>query len=158
MNKIKFRGKRIDNKEWVYGYLYELPLPSGDACMILTQDNNHLDNHIEPKYHLAFTLWVDLFLVDPDTVGQYTGLTDKNGKEIYEGDIVSHPWKDPIFGDLVETGQFVHSTICFNNGAFVVNYRLQGEYIYLQDFLRLKCLEVVGNIYDNQELLKGGEQ
>ena len=84
---------------------------------------------------------------------------DKNGKEIYEGDIVSHPWKDPIFGDLVETGQFVHSTICFNNGAFVVNYRLDGEYIYLQDFVRLKYLEVVGNIYDNPELIKkGGNQ
>ena len=49
MREIKFRGKRIDNKEWVYGYLYKLPLPNGEACMILTQDNNHLDNHLEPK-------------------------------------------------------------------------------------------------------------
>lgn len=131
MGTIKFRGRRIDEPhQWEYGYI-----------------------QVDGKDVWMHTIDGRVMLAIPETVGQFTGLTDKDGKEIYEGDIVSHPWKDPIFGDLVETGQFVHSTICFNNGAFVVNYRLQGEYIYLQDFVRLKCLEVVGNIHDNPELL-----
>ena len=143
MRTIKFRGKSLSG-EWLYGYLYKhgIAPPSDFLCI--------------GQAVLPWKDTVGVYVVDPETIGQFTGLYDKNGKEIYEGDIVSHPWKDPIFGDLVETGQFVHSTICFNNGAFVVNYRLQGEYIYLQDFVRLKCLEVVGNIYDNPELLKGG--
>lgn len=143
MRTIKFRGKSLSG-EWLYGYLYKhgITPPSDFLCV--------------GQAVLPWKDTVGVYVVDPDTVGQFTGLHDKNGKEIYEGDIVSHPWKDPIFGDLVETGQFVHSTICFNNGAFVVNYRLQGEYIYLQDFVRLKCLEVVGNIHDNPELIKKG--
>lgn len=143
MRTIKFRGKSLSG-EWLYGYLYKhgITPPSDFLCV--------------GQAVLPWKDTVGVYVVDPETIGQFTGLTDKNGKEIYEGDIVSHPWKDPIFGDLVETGQFVHSTICFNNGAFVVNYRLQGEYIYLQDFVRLKCLEVVGNIHDNPELIKKG--
>lgn len=137
MRTIKFRAQHITSNKWLFG---DIRHHKNDVC-IFEQGGNKGE------------------LVKPETIGQFTGLTDKNGKKIYEGDIVSHPWKDPIFGDLVETGEFVHSTICFNNGAFVVNYRLQGEYIYLQDFLRLKCLDVVGNIYDNPELIeKGGEQ
>lgn len=143
MRTIKFRGKSLSG-EWLYGYLYKhgITPPSDFLCI--------------GQAVLPWKDTVGVYVVDPETIGQFTGLYDKNGNEIYEGDIVSHPWKDPIFGDLVETGQFVHSTICFNNGAFVVNYRLQGEYIYLQDFVRLKCLEVVGNIHDNPELIKKG--
>lgn len=140
MRTIKFRGKRIDNKEWVYGYLYELPLPSGDACMILTQDNNHLDNSLEPEYDLAFTLWVDLFVVDPDTVGQYTGLHDKNGKEIYEGDIIRHK-------DMVKPYHVIYDGHQFtpNDGFRSLSYP--------------KHWEVIGNIHDNPELIeKEGQQ
>jgi uncharacterized phage protein (TIGR01671 family) len=135
MRTIKFRGKSLETNDWVYGFL-------ADGNLICTWDNRRNSHEVLST-----------------TVGQFTGLRDKNGKEIYEGDIVKHPWKDPIFGDLVETGELVHSTICFNSGAFVVNYRLDGEYIYLQDFVRLKCLEVVDNIHDNPDIIeKGGEE
>lgn len=142
MRIIKFRGKDIETGKWVYGDLHVL-------C-------NRPHIHTEQT---AYPYAGKRSFVALETIGQFTGLYDKNSKEIYEGDIVSHPWKDPIFGDLVETGEFVHSTICFNNGAFVVNYRLDGEYIYLQDFIRLKCLEVIGNVFDNPELIeKEGQQ
>lgn len=139
MRTIKFRGFNAKNNQWLYG----------------SHIINRGKNFVAPDEFADDKTWED-YEVEPETIGEFTGLHDKNGKEIYEGDIVSHPWKDPIFGDLVETGEFVHSTICFNNGAFVVNYRLDGEYIYLQDFVRLKCLEVIGNIHDNPELLKRG--
>ena len=147
MREIEFRGQRIDNGEWVYGFLYKLPLPNGVACMILTTDNNHEDNSIEPKYHLAFTLWVDLFLIKPETVGQFTGLTDKNGVEIYEGDIVRHPYIDPIFRDLVNIDDGVTSEVVFHDGAFVIKYD-EDDFIYIDGFTRHGNVEVVGNIHE----------
>lgn len=161
MRTIKFRGRRIDNNEWVYGYLYSLQLPIGEAFMILTQDNNHLDNSLKPKYHLAFTLWVDLFIVNPVTVGQFTGLYDKNGKEIYEGDILlwtrkkvhieGRPLQD--FSDKCE--------IYYDNDkcGFRFRYKLDcgscvGNLDFSDDRADESYIEVIGNIHDNPELLE----
>ena len=142
MRTIKFRGKRIDNKEWVYGYLYKLPLPSGDACMILTQDNNHLDNSLEPEYDLAFTLWVDLFVVDPATIGQYTGLHDKNGKKIFEGDVIK-------CGMRLYVCEFIEGGFEFRD--------LSDSKLILKAIVNTSC--IIGNIHDNLELIeKGGEK
>lgn len=160
------RGKRIDNKEWVYGYIYELPLPSGDACMILTQDNNHLDNSLEPKYHLAFTLWVDLFLVDPATVGQFTGLTDKNGKEIYEGDILREPPKNEYENEnYVAYEVFWHNNDCASHhiGWQMNRCHFQGcicGTMYIPEFLPKTTarMEIIGNVFDNTELIEKGGQ
>ena len=155
MNRIiKFRGKRIDNKEWVYGYLYELPLPSGDACMILTQDNNHLDNSLEPKYHLAFTLWVDLFLVDPSNVCQYTGLTDKNGRKIYEGDFINYDGS--TWGGVV---QWHPNGYFFINDSYGKKYPRCDSYRSLGDMLDGRPLVIIGNIHNNPDLIeKGGQE
>lgn len=144
MRTIKFRGRRIDNNEWVYGYLYSLQLPSGEACMILTQDNNHLDNSLKPKYHLAFTLWVDLFIVNPVTVGQFTSLYDKNGKEIYEGDILK---ADDV--ELLEV-RFVRGVF-----AFLWNGNLDDE--FPTGSSTHEWANVIGNIHDNSDLMKGGK-
>lgn len=154
MRTIKFRGRRIDNNEWVYGYLYSLQLPSGEAYMILTQDNNHLDNSLKPKYHLAFTLWVDLFIVNPVTVGQFTSLYDKNGKEIYEGDIlrleISNPSgikKEPRLRKVVWNG--FGFSIVNKFGDCICDKVCSCEHLEYT---------VIGNIHDNPELMKGGKE
>jgi len=155
MRQIKFRGKNSKD-EWVYGSL------------IINETENE-----KGKFQVAFIVQglpcasdggdfytARMERVKIENIGQFTGLYDKNGKEIYEGDIVRHPYVDPIFGDLVESkdGEGVTSKVVFHDGAFVVKYD-ENDFIYLDAFTRHGYVEVVGNIYDNPELLKdNGEE
>lgn len=119
MRTIKFRGKRIDNGEWVYGYL-------ADEDYINDIDSIDLSS-IE---------------VDRDTVGQFTGLFDKNGKEIYEGDIL-------FIG--VKEGARIYNKVGIKDGCFGYVGENTGE---LMPFCHYNVTEkIVGNIYDNPELL-----
>lgn len=134
MRTIKFRGKDFLGR-WHYGFLHRAT--GADTLMI------QIDSF-------------DSFGVIPDTVGQYTGLTDKNGKEIYEGDIV----RTKHFGkELDRNGYFVNVSgydvfeIKYINAQFMFNNRLR--YFYLH---RNTICEVIGNIHDNPELLKGGKE
>lgn len=137
--EICFRGKSKSTGEWVEGYYVG-------------------DNTIIPFNEVVY----DLGCIDtssshecyPDTIGQFTGLYDKNGKKIYEGDIVLTPFIDPIFGDLVGEDLCVKRQVKFNDGSFVVN---EGNgFIYLECFTRNNHIEICGNIHDNPELLKDG--
>ena len=138
MRTIKFRGKCIDettdNGKWIVGSLLQ---DDNGIFMIVC----FVDHHEQ---------W---YRVDPDTVGQYTGMDDKNGKEIHEGDIVKTPLLDPIFGDVISNA-FDYAPVCFANGAFAVAYHEGRHKIYLQDLY--DKVEVVGNIHDNPELMEGG--
>ncbi len=126
MPEILFRGKRTDNGEWVQGFY-----------VVLGNEN-----------HCIFTGRLDItrgrigfeyFKVDPKTVGQFTGLTDKNGNKIFEGDII-HLWSGEHYSgywehDTVKVVEDITDDVCV----------IIGEVEYV---------EVIGNIHDNPELLK----
>lgn len=140
MRTIKFRGKILGINGWVYGYFYHCVLPKGDAFMILTEDHVEIDRTIAPKHHLAFSLFQDMFLVEGETVGQFTGLKDKNGTELYEGDIFR--LNDHHIRYVVE----------YEEGVFHGKQIGSSSYVGLPYWL--KDVVIVGNKYDNPELLK----
>jgi len=137
MREIKFRGKRLDNGEWVYGYY---------VYYGFIDNQKH---YIVPDY--ASALYV--FEVYPSTVGQFTGLKDKNGKEIYEGDIVelTNTYKGMNTKSIVEI-DFIDFTFA---GKWAEEYSPLG-YMYnpLGSYnFPIVTIEVIGNIHDNPELL-----
>ena len=134
MREIKFRGKRTDNGEWVYGnlvrgcdekYAYIVEFGNKEVC------RNYVD-------------------VNPETVGQYTGLKDKNGTKIFEGDIIY----------AVSNFDAANMVVVYDPAEF--RLVLCEDYKTYKPGLGFKCLcyesfylQVVGNIYDNPELLGG---
>lgn len=133
MREILFRGKRKDNGEWVYGDLIHYACNNGDIGIdngFLVEDENDIET----------------FDVIPETVGQYTGLTDKNGEKVFEGDILRF---DYIGKNLGVNG----ISLCeFENGKFGVKWGYHKEFVCLDGFANT-TLEVIGNIHDNKELL-----
>ena len=124
MREILFRGKRKDNAEWVYGNFVRGCV--NDFAYIVEFGNKELcRNYVE---------------VIPSTIGQYSGLTDKNGTRIFEGDIVTLP---------AYQGGKKKSIVYFKNGKFAVD----GSNYNFKDICP-KRMEVIGNIHDNPELLK----
>ena len=136
MKEILFRGKRVDNDEWVYGDLIHRQVWSTQLTIIRISDDGF--DHYEE------------FEVKPETVGQFTGLTDKNGNEIFEGDIVkewSSHWKTPL-----KTEINIYEVVC----EYLGSLRLIRKTEYGENstpLYRRSVVEVIGNIYDNKELL-----
>lgn len=137
--KIKFRGKTESN-QFIFGDLIQYE--NGDTAI--------WEKGIS-GYGYEATQISNRTKVDKGTIGQFTGLLDKSGNDIYEGDIVKAPLLDPIFGDIIKD-VFCNAEIKFNKGSFVVGYYGGNHNIYLSDLY--DKVEVIGNIFDNKELLK----
>lgn len=139
MREILFRGKRVDNGEWVHGDLKQNGATFGKRCFI--------------------TRWLKpLIEVVPETVGQYTGLTDKNGTKIFEGDIVKKSW---IYryrtgrGEEEKLNSFT-GVVIFEKGQFglALDERMEFDE-FVGECGHEKWTEVISNIHDNKELLEG---
>ena len=135
MREILFHGKRADSGEWVEGDVLQTRYHSG-----------HIEYQIMPQTPVS-----SAYPVLPETVGQYTGLTDKNGRKIFEGDIC----KFKRFND-VHVGEIVFNV---TTASFVMRYQsivgVYGEKA-THKMLLSACdnIEVIGNIHDNPELLE----
>ena len=136
MNReIKFRGKTVNGNKWVYGDLLHI------AGGYIIYHGSQKDCEITTGKHVSVELLHDeISVVVPETVGQFTGLLDKNGKEIYEGDILNNGQRNYF--------------VCWNSerGAWWLKSK---DLIYTTPlgFLSIE-LFVVGNIYDNPDLIK----
>ena len=153
MREILFRGKRLDNGEWAEGFIVasrENTYPNGFEMITVDGINyDELDNYIPDFISYA---------VDPSTVGQYTGLKDKNGNLVFDGDILhiakisdglgsyyqpplDYPVNVVVKWDLCA---WMWETLCDDK-----------RYISFPDaWCHYEC-EIIGNIYDNPELLEG---
>lgn len=136
--QIVFRGKRIDNGEWIFGNLADYSMKVFNT----TIEKKVIFSNIVIFATDNFGFVVDDCAVDPNTIGQFTGLLDKNGKEIYEGDIIlqqGYSSKRPML-------------VRFGHGAFIVGWH-GGSSTATRPMLIQKRCEVLGNIYENPELI-----
>lgn len=139
MREIKFRGKRIDNGQWVCG---QLRFYDNDFCEIMESGEKRQTCHVDGKpFYQSFA---KVYEVDPATVGQYTGLKDKNGVEIFEGDILS--CGDGNVPTLITWHDESHA-------YYAYNLKRKEHHRLDKFFLRYIGL-VIGNIHDNPELLE----
>lgn len=173
MREIKFRAKRLDNGEWSYGSGL---LIADDFCVIDRDTEMYVDEKYEWAGNTHF-FRVAGVMCDLKTICQYTGLKDKNGKEIYEGDILRIEEFRNESGPIEKSEEFYEvfdledmkgekqreytSSVSWEDGAFVISVNRKGDtdLSVLFGDMRLSfpifIFEVIGNIYDNPELVEG---
>lgn len=123
MREILFKAKRLDNREWVEGYYI------GPIGLLDVHEICDIHDITGPRVE-----------VDHSTVSQYTGLTDKNGKKIFEGDILSYNCGD---------GDDEPREVYFLNGRFVVQWAVRGD-IDDRPYQTIRMAKVIGNIHDGE--------
>lgn len=153
MRDILFRGKRKDNGEWVEGYYVK---------SLWLETKQKLDVIIPTLNAFHFNSVTGWHSVDVSTVGQYTGITDKDGTKIFEGDILKG-FEYPFFREEDGTHNYFAEVVWFDNSpAFglwtfknpesTVSGISHGNSDYIEDF-DSEMWEVIGNIHDHKELL-----
>jgi uncharacterized phage protein (TIGR01671 family) len=144
MREILFKGKKKDNGEWIEGYLFDDGMLGEKRMFIGKLVIAPYEGPIRGKWTVIANGFDE---VDPDTLCQFTGLCDKNGKRIWESDVV---W-------LVYDGKEHIYQIVWDNSELDFK-ATNGEENYGSNFEYLLCcdeIEVIGNIFDNKELLQG---
>lgn len=142
MREIIFRGKRIDNGEWVEGYLFDDGKGPVGSHRFFVGDivvNNNTDSTSD-----EYSVEIAFEEVDKATIGQYTGIQDKNGKRVFEADIITVPWSQYRW------------IVKFCDGQFLgVSEKKLRSNEFSADII-VGCsngVEVIGNIHDNPDLL-----
>ena len=140
-DRFLYKAKRQDNGEWVEGALFD----GENYCVIGRQIK--FSPNIENECKIVG------YIVDRDTICQYTGLTDKNGNKICENDIVRY------YDDLADMNK--KDLVKWNetHASFTRLHKSQMglQYLYIDEFIANRC-EVIGNIFDNPELLEELEE
>ena len=140
MREIKFRGKRVNGGEWVKSMTISYGTIKRKMSKIFFE--------INPGK------WVGII---PNTIGQFTGLKDKSGKEIYEGDIISVNGKYPkLIRYIDEWASYCLANLTDLDCDLKTRYWQQVSPCWWTDYKRE--IKVIGNVYDNLELVKGGEK
>jgi len=144
MREILFKAKRIDNGEWVEGFLFKMQMDDGYTWCIGEEPLTAND------YSEIIGCGRTWFFINHHTLSQYTGLTDKNGNKIWENDIVGYysEYSESWNYGTVSYGEF-NCSCC--NGVY-------GWTFECGDIRDYKSYEVKGNIFDHPELLKGGAE
>ncbi|EKA2550000.1 hypothetical protein OJ633_000512 [Listeria monocytogenes] len=146
MREIEFRGQNI-NGYWAYGNL---------AIIKEKLDRAEIGTYISNSAGAPFA-----YQVRPETVGQYTGLKDKNGNKIFEGDIVTafsniNKYTDSFAGDVEPT--FCFTSIVYDGACFKTTYKGEPSYVLNENGSSLVMhMEVIGNIHENPDLLEVAE-
>ncbi len=149
MREILFKAKRIDNGEWVEGYVFDDGIIDSPRMFV----GGLVITDYKGKTNDRWNIGTNFYEVIPETVSQYTGLTDKNGVKIWENDIVRYTYdiisKDKI--DLIEYNE--------TRASFVRLHKSQMglQYLYINESIANKS-EVIGNIFDNPELLEVADE
>ena len=133
MREILFRGKGINKGKWIEGFLFPQNIDSGYCPLCICSSPISANDYSE--------ILGDWSIVSEDTIGQYTGLTDKNGKKIFEGDIV----ESILYGDM-----YIRGVVKYMDARYMIVFK---DRYYLDMFAEAKY-SILGNVHDNPELVE----
>lgn len=151
--EILFRGKKVDNGEWVEGGLV---VAIDGACLIYASYDRKQTTEINGKPF--YSVYAKNYEVIPESVGQFTGLLDKNGKKIFEDDILKYNSKKDYKAIVKWNDEEIASCGCcysaFNGAGFLNEIIPGSRYTYSCFGSNFELAEIIGNVHDNKDLLE----